>query len=80
MENAMPPTKESEIETMQIPIDTDKFQAISVYVGAPANAEPSIVWGLLMDVLAVYQIYHRGLEWIDRQVFKLDERKAKQNK
>lgn len=60
---------------MMIPIDTDKFEAIRVITGAPVGASPSIVWGLLMDVLTVYEIYHRGWGWVERQLFKNDAKK-----
>jgi hypothetical protein len=68
--------KESEvIPSMMIPIDTDKFEIIRATVGAPVDAAPSIVWGLLMDVLTVYEIYHRGWGWVERQLFKHDAKK-----
>lgn len=64
---------ESEADTlMMIPIDTDKFEAIRAITGAPVGTAPSVVWGKLMDILALYDVYHRARGWVDAKVFKLE--------
>lgn len=61
--------------SMILTVDTGKHAALCAKLNIPVDTPADIVLDAMMDKLSFHEIYHRGLEWIDRQVFKLEAKK-----
>lgn len=65
-------------DPMLVTIDTGKHAAIKEAAGVAADAD--IDWDVIVNMLNLYNIYHRARGWVDAQVFRLEEKKAKAKK
>lgn len=60
---------------MDMNIDTGKFHAICDNLGSEHDVDAVVTKSAeVRHKLTLYEIYHRGIGWIEAQLFKVDEK------
>jgi hypothetical protein len=63
------------LTTLNARLTDDTIQKLRVAVGASEEASAETVIDTVLERLALFEIYHRGLGWIEAQRFRLDEKR-----
>lgn len=73
--------QESEVQpSMVMQISTGKHRAICTALNIPVETEGDAILDLMLDKISLYDIYHRGIGWIEKQLFTHDVKKKGKQK